>query len=236
MVPYRRVLLKLSGETLMAPRSFGVSAEGCSTVAATVRELHELGIEVAIVVGGGNFFRGVQASQLDLNRISADTIGMLATLMNGVALQQSLLTHGVKARLMSDFECPKAAESYIWHRAVNYLQEGEVVVLVGGTGHPYFTTDTAAALRASEIQAELLMKATKVDGVFDKDPVKHPEAKKYGTITYSQVLAEKLAVMDATAIALCRENRIPILVFNFSTCSLVEALQDPQRGSLVSGD
>lgn len=212
--PYKRVLLKLSGESLSGPQQFGVSPDSCQQMALAIREIRQAGLEVAIVIGGGNIFRGVNLKELGMPRTPADQIGMLSTLINGIALQQALAVIDCPARLMSALECPKVAEPYNWSQALEALQKGSVLIFVGGTGNPYFTTDTAAALRASEIHADVLLKATKVDGIYNKDPLKYPDAIKYDVISYSQILAEKLEVMDATAIALCMSNRIPIFVFN----------------------
>jgi len=237
---YRRILLKLSGEMLLGDQSYGMNAQACQELAQAIKSLKETGVELGIVMGGGNIFRGVNAASIGIARTPADQIGMLATLMNGLALQQSLESLGCPAIMLTALECPKVAESYTWRAAHDYLSKGHVVIFVGGTGNPYFTTDTAAALRASEIHANILLKATKVDGIYTKDPLKFSDAKKYETISYSQVLAEKLAVMDATSIALCRSNNIPILVFNMLLLKSNNAadLLKKQRstGTLVSGE
>lgn len=211
---YKRVLLKLSGESLMRPQKFGVSQEGCLEIAQAIKDMCVGGLQVGIVIGGGNIFRGVDLKCIGMERTPADHIGMLATLINGISLQQALKSIQCEALVMSALECPRVAEPYNWHKAMEALGSGKVVIFVGGTGNPYFTTDTAAALRASEIHADILLKATKVDGIYNKDPLKYPDAVKYDLINYSQVLAEKLEVMDATSIALCMSNKIPILVFN----------------------
>lgn len=213
-MPYKRILVKISGELLMGEQSFGIQESACTKLAKAFQEMRNSGHEVACVVGGGNIFRGVSLSKLGLERTPADQMGMLATLMNGLAIQQALQAIGTPARLMSALECPKVAENYNWHKALEYLSSGEIVIFVGGTGSPYFTTDTAAALRASEIKADILLKATKVNGVYDKDPNKHPGAKRYETLSYTQFLSEKLEVMDATAVALCMTNQVPIYVFS----------------------
>ena len=236
--PYQRVLLKLSGETLMGSQSFGIHQEACLQVANYLSHFHRAGIELGVVIGGGNIFRGIDLRLMGMPRTPADHMGMLATLLNGVALQQSLMSHGVPVYVMSALECPKVAEPYNWTKALQYLKDGNVVIFVGGTGNPYFTTDTAAALRASEIGADVLLKATKVDGIYDKDPLKYSDAVKYETISYSQVLAEKLQVMDATAVALCRSSQIPIFVFNMSRLTeepIEEVLNKVQYGTWVSG-
>lgn len=232
----KRILLKLSGETLMGSQSFGIDQQACSQAAAYIQKIHQLGIEVAVVIGGGNIFRGINLRGGGMGTTPADHMGMLATLLNGIALQQALMAKGAKARVMTALECPKVAEPYHWMRALEYLEEGTILIFVGGTGNPYFTTDTAAALRASEIQANILFKATKVDGIYNKDPLKYSDAVKYDEISYSQVLAEKLQVMDATAIALCRSNQIPIFVFNMQRLleeDLEKVLTDFSHGTLV---
>lgn len=235
---YQRVLLKLSGETLMGSEPFGIYQEACMQVANYLSLFHRAGIELGVVIGGGNIFRGVDLRLTGMPRTPADHMGMLATLLNGIALQQALMSLDVPVCLMSALECPKVAEPYNWTKALQYLEDGNIVIFVGGTGNPYFTTDTAAALRASEIGADVLLKATKVDGVYDKDPLKHPDAIKYQTISYSQVLAEKLQVMDATAVALCRSSQIPIFVFNMRRLaeeSIEEVLGRVERGTWVNG-
>ena len=211
---FKRVLLKLSGETLLGEQLFGINQEACERLADVLIRFHSLGIQVGVVIGGGNIFRGVNLKKMGVPRTPADHMGMLATLLNAIALQQALMLKKIPVSLMSALECPKVAEPYHWTKALKYLEEGHVVIFAGGTGNPYFTTDTAASLRASEINADVLLKATKVDGVYNKDPLLHLDALKYDNISYSQVLAEKLQVMDATAVALCRSNQIPIFVFN----------------------
>jgi uridylate kinase len=236
--PYQRVLLKLSGETLLGSQPFGIYQEACLQVANYLFHFHRAGIELGVVIGGGNIFRGVDLRLTGMPRTPADHMGMLATLLNGVALQQALMSLGVPVCVMSALECPKIAEPYNWTKALQHLKEGSVVIFVGGTGNPYFTTDTAAALRASEIGADVLLKATKVGGIYDKDPLKYPDAIKYDTISYSQILAEKLQVMDATAVALCRSSQIPIFVFNMHRLTeepIEEVLVKVQCGTWVSG-
>jgi uridylate kinase len=232
---YKRILLKLSGEALAGKQKLGIAKEPCQQIALAIKALRDAGLEVAIVIGGGNIFRGVSLKELGIAQTPADQMGMLATLMNGVALQQALIAVGCKTRLFSGLECPQVAETYQWKKALEAIEEGAVLIFVGGTGNPYFTTDTAAALRANEIEAEILLKATKVDGVFNKDPLKHRDAHKYDTLAYSQVLAEKLEVMDATAIALCMTYQIPILVFNMQLLHHKEILNvlSEQQGTLV---
>jgi len=236
---YKRVLIKLSGESLGGAGQFGIDQEHCLKTAQALQQMQAAGLEVGVVIGGGNLFRGIKLNDLGMQRTPADQMGMLATLMNGIALQQALATLQCEAIVMSALECPRVAETYNWGRAQEALSRGSIVIFVGGTGNPYFTTDTAAALRASEIHADILLKATKVDGIYNKDPVKHPDAIKYPTISYSQVLAEKLEVMDATSIALCRSSQIPILIFNMQALShypIMRILQERIQGSLISKD
>jgi uridylate kinase len=233
---YKRVLLKLSGEALMGNQTFGVEHKACEHIAKAIKEVYLLGLELAIVVGGGNIFRGAQVSEFGFARTPADHIGMLATTINGLVLQQSLAALNVESRVMSALN-DSAVEKYIWGHAMHCMQKREIPIFVGGTGNPYFTTDTAAALRASEMGAEILLKATKVDGIYSEDPKKNPNAVKYPTISYTRALTEKLNVMDAAAIALCRENKIPIYVFDlFEEGALVKALCSKEGGTLVTGD
>ncbi|MCE2983649.1 MAG: UMP kinase [Parachlamydia sp.] len=232
----KRILMKLSGETLLGQQQFGIQAEACAVVADCLIKIAQLGVQTAVVIGGGNIFRGINWNDGGMARTPADQMGMLATLFNGIALSQAILARGAEAKLMTALECPKVAESYHWMKAQDYLKEGKIVIFVGGTGNPYFTTDTAAALRASEIQASVLFKATKVDGIYNKDPIKYSDAIKYHTITYSEVLAQKLQVMDATAVALCQSNQIPIYVFNMRRLwegDLANVLTDWSAGTLV---
>jgi len=211
---YKRVLLKLSGEALLGKGSFGIDIDTLRFVAAEIAEIKKLGIDLGIVVGGGNIFRGVEASTRGIERASADYIGMLATIMNSLALQNALEKEGVETRVQTSIEMRSVAEPFIKRRAVRHLEKGRVVVFAGGTGNPFFTTDTAATLRAMEIQADVILKGTKVDGVYDKDPVLFPEAQIFETISYAEVLARDLKVMDGTAISMCRENNMPVIVFN----------------------
>ncbi len=233
---YKRILLKLSGEALMGNQKYGVDPDACHKIALSVQELTRLGVQVGVVIGGGNIFRGVKATQSGMQRTPADHIGMLATLINGIALQQAFEQIDCESRIMSAITCDVMAESYSWKNALNYLEKGIVLIFVGGTGNPYFTTDSAAALRALEIEADVLMKATKVDGIYNKDPTLYPDAKKFEQVTYSEVLASKLQVMDATAIALCRENQIPIRVFNMLDGSLKAAIMNEPVGTIVTGE
>ena len=211
---YRRILLKISGEALMGAQNYGVDVKVARSVAEQVKEVHALGVEVAIVVGGGNIFRGVSESAGDMDRAAADYIGMLATVMNAVVLQDALEKTGVITRVLSAINMPQIAEPFIRRRAVRHLEKGRVVIFAAGTGNPFFTTDSAAALRAAEIKAEVILKATKVDGVYSADPVKDRTAKRYDWITYQEVLEQRLEVMDAAAIATCMDNDLPIVVFN----------------------
>ena len=213
---YRRILLKLSGEALLGDRPYGVDPAFCAFVAKQVAEVRSLGVEVGIVVGGGNIFRGLAAAAKGMDRATGDYIGMLATVMNGLALQDALERAGVQTRVMSAIGMNEVAEPYIRRRAVRHLEKGRVVILAAGTGNPYFTTDTAAALRAVEIGAEVILKATKVDGVYDADPMTHPDAKRYDRLSYADLLRDRLKVLDATAVSLCMENDLPIIVFDLN--------------------
>lgn len=234
----QRILLKLSGEMLMEGQSFGINPQASQEIAKAIKAFHTAGYEVGIVIGGGNIFRGINLLASGIARSPADQMGMLATLINGLALQQALENAGCPAHVLSALECPKVAEAYTWRGALKYLSSGHVVIFVGGTGNPYFTTDTAAALRASEIQANVLLKATKVDGIYNKDPLKHSDAVKYSVLSYSQMLAEKLDVMDATSVALCRSNKIPIFVFNMKLLKSenVSNILSQKQGTWVKGD
>ena len=215
---YKKILLKLSGEALMGDQEFGISSDVITSYAKQIKEIVDLGVEVSIVIGGGNIFRGISGAAQGVDRVTGDHMGMLATVINSLALQNSIEKLGVPTRVQTAIEMPKVAEPFIKRRAQRHLEKGRVVIFGAGTGNPYFTTDTAAALRAIEMETDVVIKATKVDGIYDKDPVKYPDAKKYETVTYNEVLAKDLKVMDATAISLCRENKLPIIVFN----SLVE--------------
>jgi uridylate kinase len=214
---YKRILLKISGEALMGHQSYGINPEVLTHVANEIAETAKLGVEVAVVVGGGNIFRGVSESARGMDRASADYVGMLATVMNAVSLQEAIEKQGVVTRVQSAIPMSQLAEPYIRRRAMRHLEKGRVVIFGAGTGNPFFTTDTAAALRAMEIGAEILLKATKVDGVYDKDPVKHADARRYTTVTFTDALKQDLRVMDGTAFALCRDNEMPILVFDMTT-------------------
>ena len=215
---YKKILLKLSGEALMGDQEFGISSDVIASYAKQIKEIVDLGVEVSIVIGGGNIFRGLSGAAQGVDRVTGDHMGMLATVINSLALQNSIEKLGVPTRVQTAIEMPKIAEPFIKRRAQRHLEKGRVVIFGAGTGNPYFTTDTAAALRAIEMETDVVIKATKVDGIYDKDPVKFADAKKYEKVTYNEVLAKDLKVMDATAISLCRENKLPIIVFN----SLVE--------------
>jgi uridylate kinase len=211
---FRRILLKLSGEALMGEQNYGIDINVARTVAAEIKAVHELGVEVAIVVGGGNIFRGVSKSAGNMDRGSADYIGMLATVMNAVVLQDALEKLGVYTRVMSAIDIPQLAEPFIRRRAERHLEKKRVVIFAAGTGNPFFTTDSAAALRALEIKAEVIFKATKVDGIYSADPVTNADATRFEKISYQEVLEKQLKVMDASSISLCQENNLPIMVFN----------------------
>jgi uridylate kinase len=233
---YQRILLKLSGEALLGKLEYGVDPEVVAFVAEQVKAVTALGVQVGIVVGGGNIFRGMAAAtSTGMDRATADYIGMLATAMNGLALQDALERAGVPTRVMTAIDMNEVAEPYIRRRAVRHLEKGRVVIFVAGTGNPYFTTDTAAALRAVEIGAEVVLKATKVDGVYDKDPVKYPDAKRYPAITYGQVLVDGLRVLDAAAVSLCMENDLPIVVFDLDAHeNILKAVRGEKIGTLIS--
>lgn len=211
---YHRVLLKLSGEALMGDAGYGIDPKVIDDLAEQIKEIVDDGVQVAITVGGGNIFRGVAGSANGMDRAQADYIGMLATVMNSLALQDGLERHGVQSRVQSAIEMRQVAEPYIRLRATRHMEKGRVVIFAAGTGNPYFTTDTTAALRACEINADCMMKATKVDGIYDADPVTHPEAKRFEKISYLEVLSRELHVMDSTATSLCMDNKLPILVFD----------------------
>ena len=211
---YKRVLLKLSGEALMGDQEFGISSDVINSYARQIKEIVDLGVEVSIVIGGGNIFRGISGATQGVDRVTGDHMGMLATVINSLALQNAIEKLGVPTRVQTAIEMPKIAEPFIKRKAQRHLEKGRVVIFGAGTGNPYFTTDTAAALRAIEMNTEAVLKATKVDGIYDKDPVKYADAVKYNVVTYTEVLNKDLKVMDATAISLCRENKLPIVVFN----------------------
>jgi uridylate kinase len=235
---YKRILLKLSGEALEGNTGKGgIDFPTLGSFCDEVKEVVDLGVEVGLVVGGGNIFRGVQGVETGLDQPTGDYMGMLATVINALAIQASLEQRNVRTRVMTAIEMRPIAEPYIRRRATRHLEKGRVVIFGAGTGNPFFTTDTAAALRANEIGAELVMKATKVDGIYDSDPMKNPDAKKYDVLDYTTVLTDKLRVMDATAISLCRENKLPILVFDLTRKgNILRVLQGESIGTLVKGD
>jgi uridylate kinase len=213
-IRYKRILLKISGEVLTGEGGYGIDPAVIQQIAQEIKEVKNLGVEVAVVIGGGNIFRGMAASAKGMDRASADYIGMLATIMNGLALQDAMEKLHVHTRVQTAIEMREIAEPYIRRRAIRHLEKGRVVIFAGGTGNPYFTTDTTASLRAMEIGAEVILKATKVDGVYDSDPLVHPKARKFDELTYLDVLKKQLKVMDSTAISLCMDHKIPIIVFN----------------------
>ena len=233
---YCKILLKLSGEALAAPGEKDLSFAACQQMALKIKELHILGVRIGVVIGGGNIFRGA-ALAAEFVRDRADAIGMLATIINALTLKEAVEQAGMRAAVLSALECPGVVKKYSLDRAAKYFGEGKVVLFAGGTGNPYFSTDTAAALRACEMGADLLVKGTKVAGIYDRDPMLEAGAKKYDTLTYSEVLNRKLAVMDATAIALCRDNRIPVCVIDiFEKGALSKAVLGEKTGTLVTGD
>jgi uridylate kinase len=233
---FKRILLKLSGEALMGDQNYGIDTNVAEAVAKEIRSVHDSGVEVAIVVGGGNIFRGVSKSAGNMDRSSADYIGMLATVMNAVVLQDALEKQGVITRVQSAIDIPQLAESFIRRRAERHLEKKRVVIFAAGTGNPYFTTDSAAALRALEMKADVIFKATKVDGIYSEDPATNPNATRFSTITYQEVLEKHLKVMDSSAISLCMENNLPIFVFNMRKGgNIVKAVNgDLEIGTLVS--
>jgi len=232
---YRRILLKLSGEALLGERQYGVDPAFCAFIARQVATVHAMGVQVGIVVGGGNIFRGLAASARGMDRATGDYIGMLATVMNGLALQDAIERAGIPVRVMSAIAMNEIAEPYIRRRAVRHLEKGRVAIFVAGTGNPYFTTDTAAALRAVEIDAEVLLKATKVDGVYDADPMKEPGASRYETLSYHDLLKDQLKVLDAAAVSLCMENDLPIVVFDLNEPDNITRVARGDRvGTLIS--
>jgi uridylate kinase len=234
---YKRILLKLSGEALQGNDNGGINFDTVGRVCDEVREVVETGVQVGLVVGGGNIFRGSVGVNSGLDKPTGDYMGMLATMINALALQAGLEARGVSSRVLTAIEMRPVAEPYIRRRAVRHLDKGRVVIFGAGTGNPFFTTDTAAALRASEIGAEILMKATKVDGIYDKDPAEHDDAVRYDELNYTEVLSGNLGVMDATAISLCRENKLPILVFDLNTHgNIMKSLHGDKIGTIVQGE
>ncbi len=227
---YRRVLLKISGEALMGEQNYGIDVDVARSVAGELKEVVDLRVQVAVVVGGGNIFRGVSRSAGNMDRSSADYIGMLATVMNAVVLQDALEKLAVQTRVMSAIDIPQLAEPFIRRRAVRHLEKGRVVIFAAGTGNPYFTTDSAAALRALEIKADIILKATKVEGVYSADPMADDKAELYNSITYQQVLERQLRVMDASAISLCMDNKLPIIVFNMRKTGNIQRVVSGEKG------
>ena len=234
-VLYRRVLLKLSGEALMGELEYGIEPSVIQRIAAEIAEVRKLGVELAIVIGGGNLFRGAGLARAGMDRVTGDNMGMLATVMNALAIQDALESLDMDARVMSALEVHKVCEDYIRRRAVRHLEKGRVVILAAGTGNPFFTTDTAASLRAIEIGADMLLKATMVSGVYDSDPNLNAKALKYDTVSFDKVLADKLKVIDATAVVMCRDNNLPLRIFNLNDAdALVQAMTDEGVGTLVT--
>src|SRR3954447_12905142 len=232
---FKRVLLKISGEALAAKQGFGVDPTRIHEIAAELGEVHSLGVQIAIVVGGGNFFRGVAEQARNMDRVSADHMGMLATVINALALQDALEKQNIYTRVQTALEMNQVAEPFIRRRAIRHLEKDRIVIFAGGTGNPYFSTDTAASLRAMEIKADAILKATKVDGIYDADPLKVKDAKKYAEISYMEVLKQGLKVMDSTAISLCKDNNLPIIVFNLNDRGNIRKVISGEKiGSLAS--
>ena len=231
---YRRILLKLSGEAV-GPRNYGIDAETVRTIAREIQRVHNLGVEIAVVIGGGNLWRGADAAATGIDRATADYVGMLATVMNSLVMQDAMEKLGMVTRVQTAIEMPPVAEPFIRRRAVRHLEKGRVVILAAGSGNPFVTTDTAAALRAMELNAEVLLKATKVDGIYDEDPLHNPYARKFAELDYMQALNMGLKVMDSTAISLCKDNHMPIIVFNMQQSGALEAIVRGEKcGTLVS--
>ncbi|MBP7389665.1 MAG: UMP kinase [Chitinophagales bacterium] len=232
---YKRILLKLSGESLMGNKQFGIDADMVMQYAEEIKKAVDAGVQVAVVIGGGNIFRGIQATANGIDRVQGDYMGMLATVINSMALQSGLEKLGVYTRLLSAIEMKEIAEPFIKRRAVRHLEKGRVVIFGAGTGNPYFTTDTAAALRATEIEADVILKGTRVDGIYDSDPEKNPDAKKFEQLTFDEALSKKLNVMDLTAFTLCRENKLPIIVFDMNKSgNLAKVLSGNSIGTIVN--
>jgi uridylate kinase len=234
---YRRILLKLSGEALMGAGDYGIDPDVIRRLASEIIEVTKRGTQVAVVIGGGNIFRGAGLARAGMDRVTGDHMGMLATVMNALALQDALEALGAQSRVMSAVRINAVCEDYIRRRAVRHLEKGRIVILAAGTGNPFFTTDTAASLRAIEIEADVLLKATKVNGIYTDDPVRNPNAKRYARLTFDQVLADKLNVMDATAIVMCRDNNLPLQVFNlFNAGDLLRIVDGDDVGTVVAND
>jgi uridylate kinase len=237
MPAYQRILLKLSGEVMAGSGGFGIAPDRVAALATEVVEVAKTGVQIGLVVGGGNFFRGVAAAAKNMDRVTADHMGMLATVINALALQDALEKQGVPTRVMTAIEMHQVAEPYIRRRAIRHLEKGRIVIAAAGTSNPYFSTDTAAVLRALEIKAEVIAKATRVEGVYDKDPLKHADAVLYPAISYTEVLSKSLAVMDASAVAMCRDNQLPILVFNLNTPgNIMRMSRGEPLGTVISSD
>lgn len=234
---YRRILVKLSGEALMGEADYGVDPAVLKRIAQEILEVRSLGVGICVVIGGGNIFRGAGLARAGMDRVTADQMGMLATVMNALAMQDAIEALGANVRVMSAIRINQVCEDFIRRRAVRHLEKGRVIVFAAGTGNPFFTTDTAAALRAIEIGADVLLKATKVNGIYSDDPLKNPAAKRYARLTFDRVLAEKLEVMDATAIVMCRDNRLPLQVFNLNNAGdLVRIVRGEDVGTVVTND
>jgi uridylate kinase len=232
---YKRIVLKLSGEALAADKGVGLDKQKVSEITAELAEVHSLGVEVAIVVGGGNFFRGIAEQAREMERVTADHMGMISTVINALALQDALEKHGAHCRVLTAVEMNQVAEPYIRRRAVRHLEKGRIIILAGGTGNPYFSTDTAASLRAMEIQADVLLKGTKVEGIYDADPVLVKDAVKFDTITYMDILRLGLRVMDLTAVSLCKDNNLPMVIFNMNNPGNIKRVVMGEKvGSLVT--
>jgi len=232
--PYKRVLLKLSGEVLMGNSGYGIEPETINRLAGELIEVRKSGVELAIVIGGGNIFRGMMGTASGMDRASADYMGMMATIMNAIGLQDAIERQGEHVRVVSALHVREIAEPYIRRRAVRHLEKGRIIIFAAGTGNPYFTTDTAASLRAMEIQADVVLKGTKVDGVYTADPMRDPEAMRYETLSFTEALTKQLGVMDATALSLCRDNRMPIIVFDVTTPGqMLKAVSGESVGTLV---
>lgn len=231
---YKRILLKISGEALAGSQGTGINAAVINQIALDIKSAHDTGVQIGLVIGGGNIFRGIAASAQGMDRANSDYMGMLATCINALALQEALEKAKVPTRVQSAIQMAEIAEPYIRRRAIRHLEKGRIVIFAAGTGNPFFTTDTAASLRAMEINAEVLMKATKVDGIYDKDPTKHTDAKKYDKISYIDVLKQRLEVMDSTAISLCMDNKLPIMTFDLAkTGNILKAVQGENIGTIV---
>jgi uridylate kinase len=234
---FKRILLKLSGEALQGTDNYGINAKILSTISSEIKEIHEQGVEVTVVIGGGNIFRGISGASTGMDRSTADYMGMLATVINALALQDSLERNGVLTRVQTALEIKQVAEPFIKRRAIRHIEKGRVVIFAAGTGNPFFTTDTAATLRALQINADIILKATKVDGVYDKDPMKFKDAIKFDELSYMDILKKELKVMDATAISLCMEEKIPIIVFNLFKKGNIKRIIDGKKiGTIVRSD